>query len=107
MALRQSRAWGEFPLIRLFRGRMLFFMTTLAVQIPDALLLQSATSVRDLGQEAQLELALHYFKTGRLSSGQAAAMAGIGKVAFLREASSREIPVLDLDDKELERELKV
>ena len=34
-------------------------------------------------------------------------MAGIGKVAFLREASAREIPVLDLDDTELERELKV
>ena len=86
---------------------MVVHMTTLAVEIPDSLLLQPATSVRDLGREAQLELALHYFKTGRLSSGQAAAMAGIGKVAFLREASAREIPVLDLDDKELERELKV
>jgi predicted HTH domain antitoxin len=86
---------------------MVIGMTTLALEIPDSLLLQPATSVRDLGREAQLELALHYFKTGRLSSGQAAAMAGIGKVAFLHEASAREIPVLDLDDKELERELKV
>ena len=34
-------------------------------------------------------------------------MSGIGKVAFLHEASAREIPVLDLDEKELERELKV
>ena len=86
---------------------MVIHMTTLALEIPDSLLLQPATSVRDLGREAQLELALHYFKTGRLSSGQAAAMAGVGKVTFLHEASAREIPVLDLDDKELERELKV
>jgi hypothetical protein len=48
---------------------MVIHMTRLALEIPDSLLLQPATSVRDLGREAQLELALHYFKTGPLSSG--------------------------------------
>jgi predicted HTH domain antitoxin len=84
---------------------MLFQMKTLALEIPDSLLLQNAASLEDLGREAQVELAFHYFRTGRLSSGQAAQMAGMNRVDFLLAAGSRQIPLLDLDPEECKNEV--
>lgn len=69
-------------------------MKSLNIPIPESLLLEPAATLHDLRREAQLVLALHYFDAGRLSCGQAASMAGLGKVAFLREASARGIPGL-------------
>jgi predicted HTH domain antitoxin len=80
-------------------------MKSLNIPIPESLLLEPAATLHDLRREAQLVLALHYFDAGRLSCGQAASMAGLGKVAFLREASARGIPVLRLDDEELAAEM--
>lgn len=80
-------------------------MKPLNIPIPESLLLEPAATLHDLHCEAQLVLALHYFRTGRLSCGQAASMAGLGKVAFLREASARGIPVLQFDDEELAAEM--
>jgi predicted HTH domain antitoxin len=80
-------------------------MKTLALEIPDSLLLQPAVSLEDLSREAQVELAFHYFRTGRLSSGQSAKMAGMNRVDFLFAAGARNIPLLDLDPEELRNEV--
>jgi len=80
-------------------------MATLTLEIPDSLLIQKAVSMDELSKEAQMEVAFHYFKTGRLSSGQAARMAGMNRVDFMLAAGARHIPLIDLDDVELKREL--
>ena len=80
-------------------------MKTLLIEIPETLLGEPEASLLGLQHEACLVLALHYFGTGRLSSGQAASMAGLGKIAFLREASARGVPVVQLDDEELAAEV--
>ena len=80
-------------------------MKTLALEIPDSLLLQPAVSLEELHREAQIELAFHYFRTGRLSSGQAGRMAGMNRVDFLLAAGARQIPLLDLDPEELKSEI--
>ena len=42
-----------------------------------------------------------------IASGQAAAMAEISRVEFLREASRHGVPVADLDDEEFKSELGI
>lgn len=80
-------------------------MISLNIPVHESLLHEPAATRHDLRREAQLVLALHYFDAGRLSCGQAASMAGLGKIAFLREASARGISVLRLDDEELAAEM--
>jgi predicted HTH domain antitoxin len=47
---------------------------------------------------------LKYFELGEITSGQAAQMAGMGRVAFLNEASRSGVAVIDKDEEEMERE---
>lgn len=81
-------------------------MKSLKLEVPDSLLVQSGVSLDDLGREAQVELTFHYFRSGRLTSGQAAEMAGMNRVDFMKAASARQIPLFDLDADELAREIK-
>lgn len=80
-------------------------MKTLTLNIPESLLIQEGVSLDELGHEAQRELAFYFFKAGRLTSGQAAEMAGMTRVDLMSEASRRNIPLIDLDPAELEREV--
>jgi predicted HTH domain antitoxin len=43
---------------------------------------------------------------GRVSSGKAAELCGMGRVEFLNAMSQAGIPVADLDDEEMARELR-
>jgi predicted HTH domain antitoxin len=82
-------------------------MKSLKLEVPDSLLVQSGASLEELSREAQAELAFHYFRSGRLTSGQAAEMVGMNRVDFLKAASARRIPLIDLDADELAREIKI
>lgn len=81
-------------------------MGTLTIQIPESVLLQTGASREALQREGEFWLALHFFQSGRLTSGQAAAMCGLNRVDFLHEAGRQGVPAADLDGDELERELK-
>ncbi len=85
---------------------MLGIMKSLKLEVPDSLLVQNAVSIEELSREAQVELAFHYFRSGRLTSGQAAEMAGMNRVDFMKAASARQIPLIDLDSEELAREIE-
>jgi predicted HTH domain antitoxin len=56
---------------------------TLAIQYGDDVLLSAGLPERDFNEEARFLLAAKLFELGRLSSGQAAAMCGKGRVEFL------------------------
>lgn len=80
-------------------------VTTLSVKVPEALLLQTGGSVEELSRQSQFLLALKFFELGRLTSGQAAEMAGLNRVDFLVAASRHGVPVADLDSAELSQEI--
>jgi hypothetical protein len=82
-------------------------MESLTIQIPESVLLQSGTSREALQREGQFWLALRFFESGRLTSGQAAAMCGLNRVDFLYEAGRHGVPAADLDGNELTRETTV
>lgn len=76
---------------------------TVHLELPDAFR-ASGQSSEEFAREAKLLLALKLFEMGRLSSGQAAEGVGIPKVEFLLEAGRQGVPVVDLDDEEMDQE---
>ena len=78
-------------------------MKTLAVNVPDSLLVH--TSDEDLARQSQFLLGLKFFELGRLTSSQAAEMCGMNRVDFLVAASQTGTPVADLNEQELRREI--
>lgn len=96
----------QSPVVRPSEAAYVDRLMNLTVEIPDSLLVQTGVAQETLEKEGRLGLALHFFALGRLTSGQAAALGKMNRVDFLLEAGRHGIPVADLDEGELERELK-
>ncbi len=77
---------------------------TVEIPVPDALLLHSK-DLASLELRSRLLLALKFFELGELSSGQAAEMCQLSRVAFLFEASKHGVPVAELTEDDLAAEL--
>lgn len=75
----------------------------LEIPVPDSLLLHSK-DLASLERRSRFLLALKFFELGELSSGQAAEMCGLSRVAFLFEAGRNGIPVADLAEEEMSAE---
>ena len=76
---------------------------TLHIELPSALLLHMKDEAA-VQARSRFLLALKYFELAELSSGQAAAMCGMSRAAFLQEASRHGVPVTELSGAELQRE---
>ena len=63
-------------------------------------------SKAEFEQEMRLAMALKMFEMKRLSSGQAAQLAGLERVPFLLSLHRYGIAMIDLADDELERDVK-
>jgi len=79
-------------------------MTTIHLQVPESLLVQSSQGRAALEKRSQFLLALKYFELGELSSGPAAAMCGLARVEFLMEAARCGVCAVDLTGEELAEE---
>lgn len=78
---------------------------TLTIEYSDDVLLNLGLSREQFSNEAKLLLAAKLYELGRLTSGQAAKLAGKSRVEFLFALSKLEIPMSNLTSKELEAEL--
>ena len=78
-------------------------IVTLVIELPTCLTLQGKSRA-ELEQRSKFLLALKYFELGEITSGQAAQMAGMGRVAFLSEVSISGVAVIDMNEEEMERE---
>jgi predicted HTH domain antitoxin len=79
-------------------------VATIQLAVPDSVLLAAGQSPEEFAREAKFLLALKLFELGRISSGRAAELCELPRVAFLFRASRMKVPVADLDGQELERE---
>lgn len=59
----------------------------------------------DLGRRAKESVVLEFFLEGQISAGKAAEILGISKAAFIELLNQRNLPYLDADLQELEREV--
>lgn len=79
-------------------------MATLQIDLPESAFRTTGQTREEFEREARFLLALKLFELGRLSSGRAAAAAGLSRVEFLLLAGRSGVPVADLDEEEMERE---
>ncbi len=78
------------------------FTVTYSEHLPD--LLQESRA--EFEREARLAMAAKLFETGRLSSGQAAELAGLGRVEFLLGLRRLGVAMIDLDDQDLATDIQ-
>lgn len=82
-------------------------MGEMTVQYPDDLLTASGLLRSEVEHELRFQLAVRLFEVGRLSLGKAAELAGHDKPRFADELGRLKIPIINLDDQEIQTELSV
>lgn len=82
------------------------FMGEMTVQYPDDLLVSSGRPRCEIEQELKFQLAVRLFEVGHLSLGKAAELAGWNKVRFGDALGKMKMPVMNLDDEEIQVELR-
>lgn len=73
------------------------------IEFPDTLTMR-ATNLAAMASRSRFLLALKYFELGEITSGQAATMSGMGRIAFLAEAARLGVPAVELVGEDLVRE---
>ncbi len=83
-------------------------MKTAAIyfEIPEDILISLNQDRDEFTKHSRLYTAMQLFKNHKLSSGQAAELAGIDKFQFWAELNKNGIPLIDYDPSELESELE-
>ncbi len=79
-------------------------MKTLNIPYSEDLLLITGQEPEVFEREARFLLALKFFELRRISAGKAAELSGLSKPKFLAKVSALNIPVVDLDDDQLDTE---
>ncbi len=80
---------------------------TLSIPYPESLPGSLHVSESEFEREARMAMAVKLFDTGRLSSGQAAELAGLSRVHFLYELGRWGVSALQTGEDELEEDLNV
>jgi hypothetical protein len=79
-------------------------MNIVTLELPMDGLASPGVSAESLVREVKFMLALKLFEVGRLSSGKAGILCGMGRVEFLLAAGRAGVPVVALDENELNAE---
>ncbi|MGE0084418.1 MAG: UPF0175 family protein [Desulfococcaceae bacterium] len=80
-------------------------MKTISIPYTEDLLLVSGISQRELEQELRFLLAVKLFELRRISLGKAAEFCEIGKLFFMKKLGDMGIPIINLDDEQIQDEL--
>jgi len=78
---------------------------SLTIEYSDEILFALGVSGKAFSEEAKVLLSAKLYELGRLSSGQAARLAGKNRVEFLYELSRLNIPMSNLKIEDLESDL--
>ncbi|SPD73256.1 conserved hypothetical protein [uncultured Desulfobacterium sp.] len=81
-------------------------MKTMQIEYPESIPAALNLTPESFEAEARLALAIKLFELGRLSSGQAAALAGISRVTFLLNCHQYRASTVLWDREEIEAEFK-
>jgi predicted HTH domain antitoxin len=76
------------------------------IEYPESWMASTGSSPEHFESEARMALAMKLFEIGRLSSGQAAQLAGISRVTFLFNCPQWNVPAVNWDAAELAAEFQ-
>ncbi len=82
-------------------------MKQITLEYPEDLELAVFTTEEELQAQIRLMAALKMFELGKLSSGKAAALAGMSRVAFFEQCGLYGVSIFNYSPDELENELRV
>lgn len=80
-------------------------MKTLTIDYGDEILQALGLSPEQFSEEARLLIAVKLYELGRISSGAAAALAGISKPLFLTKLADYQVDSFRMSEEELRRDL--
>jgi predicted HTH domain antitoxin len=81
-------------------------MRTLSVQYPGNIPAVMNVAPELFEEEAKMAMAVKLFELGRLTSGQAAIMAGLSRIAFLLQCRRFGVASAEWSDEDLEQEFR-
>ena len=76
----------------------------IVIEVPEKILLAEKTDARDFGRELAVLAAVKLYELGRLTSGRAAELAGMGRVEFLLALERYKVFPLEAELDELEQQ---
>jgi predicted HTH domain antitoxin len=79
---------------------------SLRIDYSDTLPARLHQSRADFEHDARMAMAVKLFELGRISSGMAASLVGIGRVAFLMSLSRYGVPMIDATEEEIQGDLE-
>lgn len=82
-------------------------MSQVVLDIPDDALSALGSSPEHVGEELRLAAAVKLYELKRISSGAAARLAGIPRVAFLSRLAEYGVDAFDLSEEDLKRETRL
>ncbi|MBN1423031.1 UPF0175 family protein [Candidatus Fermentibacteria bacterium] len=81
-------------------------MTSIMVQCPEEVLISLKEDAETFGRELSLAAAMKLCELGRLSSGRAAQLAGLSRVAFLSKTAEYRVPIFDASPEEVQEDAR-